>query len=235
MPDIILPNVTLLNEISDNANILIENKGLILKYQVKIIRNLLTIIQDNIHNNEYNLQYLNSIIDKIKQQLPSIQKQFDTLKNLQTSIQTNITVNTQNIETLKTEATPIVNGGTAGTTINKARKNLGFKMDCLWGGGSTWDTGNITLSKPYTDYDIIVMVYSHQGENVSAGAGYVFSTCYPVPILENIRIQGAYFATFGYDTRFRRYNIPNTSTFNQVRNGDSGTTGMIGVYGLKCS
>ena len=178
----------------------------------------------------------------IEQQIVDINSQVSQLNTLINNLNTSIT-NLQNKDTsltnsiseLSNRIIPITNGGTQANNIDDARRNLGCKMDLLWGGGSNWSTGNITLSKPFTDYDIIIMVYSHEGENIRSGNGYVFSTCYPVGVLESIRINNSRFATFGYSSRFRHYAIPNTTTFQSIRNGDSGNTGMIAVYGLKCS
>ena len=197
----------------------------------------------------YQSKHIGSVIDnaitehtEINQNIEDINSQISQLNTLINNLNTSI-ANLQNkdisltnsISELSNRIIPITNGGTQANNIDDARKNLGCKMDLLWGGGSSWSTGNITLSKPYTDYDIIIMVYSHEGENITSGAGYVFSTCYPVGVLESMRINNSYFATFGYSTRFRRYAIPNTTTFQNLRNGDSGNTGMIAVYGLKCS
>lgn len=110
-----------------------------------------------------------------------------------------------------------------------------LKCDLLFGGGTTWETGDCALSHPYTDYDFLILVYSNTGESLAnASSSYIFSSTWPCAMLSQIQSAGGYIATFGYGTRYRRYSIQ-ASKLVQNKNGDSGTTGMIAVYGVKCS
>lgn len=110
-----------------------------------------------------------------------------------------------------------------------------LKCDLLFGGDTTWLTGaNITLAHPYTDYDLITFVYSHSGESLQAGgSSYVDSKTYPVDFLEDAQNRGGRIALMGYSTRFACYFVTNETTFTWSLNGDSGTTGIIAVYGTK--
>lgn len=235
MSNIILSQVDKLEEIDLNTNLLIEQNGSIVKYRASALQEEIDNAQNSLQENINSMNELESLITGLSTTIRDLEQEIAKLTHDNSSLPAQINNNTDEIENLFNRITPIESGGTAAETAQEARKNLGCKMDCLYGGGGTWNTGTVTLSKPYTDYDIIVMVYSHSGENVAAGAGYVFSTCYPVPILKDIQAVGAYFATFGYSTRYRRYSIPDIYTFKDAGNGSTGTTGMIGVYGLKCS
>ena len=110
------------------------------------------------------------------------------------------------------------------------------KMDLLFGSQSTWVTTDITLAHPFTDYDVLIFVYSHSGESASVAIANSYVDCkpYPVPLLKNMLDTGlGAIALFGYSTRFVKYQPLSTTTLKWIRNGDSGTTGIIEVWGLR--
>lgn len=109
------------------------------------------------------------------------------------------------------------------------------KVTCLFGSPTTWVQSTITLNEPYTNYDLIYFIYSHSGENMSAAtaSSYVDCKSYPSLMLSELQQTGGAIALFGYSTRFVKYAITNETTLTFIRNGDSGSTGIIEIWGVK--
>ena len=66
-------------------------------------------------------------------------------------------------------------------------------------------------------------------------SSYVDSKTYPVEILKAMQSLNGAIALFGYSTRFAKYSLESDTQLTWVRNGDSGTTGVIAVYGIRLS
>lgn len=108
----------------------------------------------------------------------------------------------------------------------------------LFGGNKTWSTGaNLVLSESWKNFDLINFIYCNSGENISGtmSSSYVDSKTYPVEILKTMQTLNGAIALFGYSSRYAKYSLESDTQFTWVRNGDSGTTGVIAVYGIRLS
>ena len=104
----------------------------------------------------------------------------------------------------------------------------------LYGSSTTWTTSTIILNDDYTNYDLICFIYSNSGEHANAAqsSSYIDSKIYPSDFLYMIQNGTGAIALFGYSTRYAKYVITNSRTFTWIRNGDSGTIGVIAIYGI---
>lgn len=121
--------------------------------------------------------------------------------------------------------------------LNNAQLQDGC-VKLLFGGNNTWSTGaNLVLSESWKNFDLINIIFCNTGENISGtmSSSYVDSKTYPVEILKAMQSLNGAIALFGYSTRFAKYSLESDNQFTWVRNGDSGTTGVIAVYGIRLS
>lgn len=123
----------------------------------------------------------------------------------------------------------------ADTNLVNATFNDG-NVTLLFGGNNSWSTGtDITLSESWKNFDLINIIYCNTGENLSGTltSSYVDSKTYPVDILKAMQNLNGAIALFGYTSRFAKYSLQSDTKLTWVRNGDSGTIGVIAVYGIR--